>query len=147
MPALDLTQRIYNEKNRIFQYFTEIDGNQRAIITPLIQNAAFMKVTLENLQERINAEGVTDTYQNGANQSGVKQSASLQSYNALIKNYASVIKTLSQLLPPEVKQSVIQSVQPRQKTEEELRAEQEAREAEAEYWSQAAKRLLETGEY
>ena len=60
-----------------------------------------MKVTLEDLQRIINEEGVTETYQNGANQRGIKQSATLQSYNSLIKNYASVIKTLSQLLPKE----------------------------------------------
>ena len=50
-----------------------------------------MKVTLEDLQEAINENGVTEEYQNGANQRGIKQSATLQSYNALIKNYASVI--------------------------------------------------------
>ena len=62
-----------------------------------------MRVTLEDLQEAINENGVTEEYQNGANQRGIKQSATLQSYNALIKNYASVIRTLSQLLPPEKK--------------------------------------------
>lgn len=66
---------------------------------PLIQNVAFMKVTLEDLQREINENGATDTYQNGANQWGVKQSATLQSYNALIKNYNTAIKTLSQFIP------------------------------------------------
>ena len=72
-------------------------------MAPLLQNAAFMAITLEDLQETINAEGATDEYQNGANQRGIKQSATLQSYNALIKNYTTVIKTLSSILPPEEK--------------------------------------------
>lgn len=76
---------------------------QAALVAPLLQNAAFMAITLEDLQETINAEGATDEYQNGANQRGMKQSATLQGYNALIKNYTTVIKTLSSVLPPEEK--------------------------------------------
>ena len=94
-------ERIKTELERISKHFESVNESQRAIVTPLLQNAAFMKVTLEDLQRIINEEGVTETYQNGANQRGIKQSATLQSYNSLIKNYASVIKTLSQLLPKE----------------------------------------------
>lgn len=101
MPEKTKDQRINEELARISRYFETVAENQRAIVKPLLQNAAFMKVTLEDLQEIINAEGVTEIYQNGANQRGVKQSATLQSYNSLIKNYASVVKTLSQLLPKE----------------------------------------------
>ena len=100
---MDKEKRIKKELSRISVYFDDVAENQRAIVAPLLQNAAFMKVTLEDLQAEINANGPTDEYQNGANQRGIKQSATLQSYNALIKNYASVIKTLSQLLPPEKK--------------------------------------------
>ena len=98
---MDKKKRIKKELDRISFYFELADGNQRAIVTPLLQNAAFMKATLEDLQEIINAEGVIDEYKNGKDQYGTKQSATLQSYNALIKNYASVIKTLAGLLPPE----------------------------------------------
>ena len=70
-----------------------------AIILPLIHNAAFMKCTLEDLQDLIQRDGVVDYYQNGANQSGLKQSAALQSYNSLIKNYAAVLKSLCEYLP------------------------------------------------
>ena len=94
-------ERIKTELERISKHFESVNESQRAIVTPLLQNAAFMKVTLEDLQRIINEEGVTETYQNGANQRGIKQSATLQSYNSLIKNYASVVKTLSQLLPKE----------------------------------------------
>lgn len=93
--------RIQDELNRINSFFDGVDKYQRANVAPLIQNAAFMKVTLEDLQEIINSEGVTEVYQNGANQKGIKPSATLQSYNSLIKNYTAVIKTLSNLLPEE----------------------------------------------
>lgn len=94
-------QRIMSETERIGLIYENLPDNQREVVAPLIQNAAFMKVTLEDLQEIINEEGVIDSYQNGANQSGTKQSATLQSYNSLIKNFASVQRQLIQLLPPE----------------------------------------------
>ena len=118
-------ERINAELDRISNLFEQADGNQRAAVSSLIQNAAFMKVTLEDLQEIINKEGVTETYQNGANQHGVKQSATLQSYNSLIKNYASVIKSLSSILPRESKREVFQplSFEPIEKTLEEIEEE------------------------
>lgn len=136
--------RINKELTRISLFFEEVDANQKAIVAPLLQNAAFMKVTLEDLKEVINTEGVTEEYQNGANQRGVKQSAALQSYNSLIKNYASVIKTLSQLLPPERKATALSSLQimmPIEKTEEELEAERREREEEADYWAKEAGKI------
>ena len=92
-------ERISEELDRLYQRFEDIDANKKVVLVPLIQNAAFMKVSLEDLQEIINRDGVTETYQNGANQYGVKQSAAVQSYNALIKNYAAVIKQLSGYVP------------------------------------------------
>lgn len=115
-------KRISAELKRLNQFFEKADANQRALVAPLLQNAAFMKVTLEDLQEQINEEGVTEVYQNGANQKGVKQSATLQSYNALIKNYTSVIKALSHLLPPAERQALpsLTTWKPREKTKEEI---------------------------
>ena len=99
MSELTKEKRIEEELSRISIYFAEMDENQRAVIDPIMQNSAFMKVTLDDLQEIINKEGVIDHYQNGANQYGLKPSATLQSYNSLVKNYAAVNKTLFSLLP------------------------------------------------
>lgn len=94
-------KRIEKELARISVYFKAVDANQRAMAQPLLQNAAFMKVALEDMQELINAEGVTEEYRNGQTQYGEKPSSALQAYNATVKNYAAVIKTLAQLLPKE----------------------------------------------
>lgn len=98
---MEKEQRIKKELARISVYFKQVDANQRAMAEPLLQNAAFMAVTLQDLQGVINAEGATEEYRNGQNQYGEKPSASLQAYNAMIKNYAGVIKALAQLLPKE----------------------------------------------
>ena len=57
-----------------------------------------MKATLEDLQDEVNYGGLLDEYQNGSTQKGMKQSAALQAYNALVKNYTAVIKTLAGIL-------------------------------------------------
>ena len=92
-------EKIAEEKERIGQWFSDLDENQLAIVEPLIQNAAFMRCTLDDLQAIINREGVIDKYMNGAAQFGLKSSASLQSYNSLVKNYAAVVKVLLSYLP------------------------------------------------
>ncbi len=99
MTEIERNERISKEFSRINIYFENLEENEKAVITPLVQNAAFMKVTLDDLQEIIASEGVIEEYRNGRTQYGLKPSAALQSYNNLIKNYASVIKTLFGLLP------------------------------------------------
>lgn len=98
-------ERIERELERISSFYQLKPSDHRkkvlSLLEPLIKNAAFMRVTLEDLQEAVNRDGAVEVYQNGANQKGVKQSAALQSYNTLIKNYTSVMKQLSVLLPNE----------------------------------------------
>lgn len=131
-------KRIKAELKRLQVKFELVDANQREVAAQLLQNAAFMAVTLQDLQEIINAQGVTDTYQNGANQYGTKASATLQSYNALIKNYTAVIKTLAQLVPLEKKER--ETWKP--KTPEELDADNARFMAERDHWANEARRLL-----
>ena len=103
----DLTkdQRIREEYARMKKLFAAMPENELDFCDPLLQNAAFMKVTLEDLQESINENGVTDNYQNGANQSGTKASADLQAYNSLAKVYNALMDKLSGKLPKMLKQS------------------------------------------
>ena len=52
-----------------------------------------------SLMERINEEGVTIRYQNGENQWGYKKSPDVETYNSFIKQYTTIIKQLTDLLP------------------------------------------------
>ena len=94
-------KRIQAELDRISIVFEKVPEKERSVIDPLLQNYAFMKVTLEDLQEEIIRDGVSETYQNGANQSGQKENSKLKSYNRLIKNFESVAKTVMKYLPDE----------------------------------------------
>ena len=70
-------------------------------VSGLIENAAFMKVQMSEMQERINEDGVTVKYQNGENQWGYKKSPDVETYNSFIKQYTTIIKQLTEYLPSE----------------------------------------------
>lgn len=92
-------ERIEREEDQIKKIFEAVPEKTRTVLDPLLQNYAFMKVTLEDLQEDIIQNGITETYQNGNNQSGQKENSKLKTYNRLIKNFESVTKTLMKYVP------------------------------------------------
>ncbi|MCM1219304.1 MAG: hypothetical protein NC548_32900 [Lachnospiraceae bacterium] len=92
-------QRIKSEKTRLKGIFKELDENKRKLVTPLIEKAAFMSIELDDLQETIGQDGWTSEYKNGENQYGTKKSPEAETYIALSKNYAAVIKQLTELVP------------------------------------------------
>lgn len=79
--------------------FTKLDAKTKKAVKDLIANAAFMAVTLEELQQTMNESGVVSEYQNGENQWGTKKSPEVEIYNTMIKNYSGVMKQLTDLLP------------------------------------------------
>jgi len=97
----DLTkeERIKKEIRRLRRIFKKMDDDTKKATQSLLENAAFMAITLEDLQEVINREGVISEYQNGANQWGTKKSPEAEVYNTMIKHYMSIIKQLTDLLP------------------------------------------------
>lgn len=78
-----------------------MDKNKRDTVQPLIKTAAFLAVSLDELQEIINSKGYTVEYQNGANQKGTKQSDAVKTHIAMTKNYSTVVKQLLELVPQE----------------------------------------------
>ena len=78
--------------------YANLPDDKMKIARPLIENAAFMEVSLKELQEKLNAQGLSDEYKNGANQYGTKASADLQAYNSVIKSYNMVNSRLEAML-------------------------------------------------
>ncbi len=98
-------EKIENEIRRLRRIFKGIDENKLKIAVSLIRNAAFMSVSLEELQADINFGGYVEFYQNGANQSGRKQSEEVKTHIAMTKNHAAVMKQLADLAPPAPKKN------------------------------------------
>lgn len=67
----------------------------------LMQRAAFMRITLEDLEIAINENGPVSEYKNGENQWGTKKSPEVEVYTTMAKNYAAIMKQLLDLIPKE----------------------------------------------
>lgn len=97
-------ERIKAEITKLNKICKEIDKDKKRVVQKLIENVAFMAVSLEDLQQQINSKGFVEVYQNGANQSGFKECTEIKIYNALIKNYNASLKQLIDMLPEQTEQ-------------------------------------------
>ena len=102
-------KRIKKEFDRLARLFAELPSNKLELVTPLMENAAFMRITLDDLQTQIVEGGTTDEYKNGENQFGRKISADIQAYNTTMKVYTSVIDRLAKMLPAEARVSKLEA--------------------------------------
>lgn len=89
-------KKIKAEEKMLIEYF---NNTSNKLALRLIEKASFMHVTLTELQDQINKNGVKEEYMNGANQYGYKDSVEVKTYQTMIKNYAVVIKQLNEMLP------------------------------------------------
>ena len=94
-----VNKKIKKEIARLKKLFQSVSKETMDIVDSLIKSAAFMTITLYDLQETINKEGAVSTYQNGENQHGTKKSPEVEIYNTMIKNHSNIIKQLSDLIP------------------------------------------------
>lgn len=92
-------KKIKKEIQKLQKIFKNIDADRKQVIQRQIENVAFMSVSLDELQKIINEKGYVETYQNGQNQSGVKETSEVRIYNTILKNFNSSLKQLIDLLP------------------------------------------------
>ncbi len=91
-------KKVKAEKKKLLKILSKIDENLIKICDSLIENIAFMSVTLDDLIKTIKAQGVKEFYCNGKNQFGYKKSVEIEVYNAMQKNYQSSMKLLIDML-------------------------------------------------
>lgn len=103
----DLTkdEKIKRVLRQIRMLFKDMPGNQAKLNSDLFEQAAFMKVTLEELRERINTEGAVIKGKNGNGFNISQEHPAQKSYNTMIKNYLAVMAKLNEMLPPEARKS------------------------------------------
>jgi hypothetical protein len=96
---------VKKETNKLRKIYGDIDLPKKKNLEKLIDNAAWMAVSLEELRAQIDVEGYEETYRNGANQTGKKDSTAVKTYNTIIKNYNATIKLLMDQLPQSQQQT------------------------------------------
>lgn len=91
--------RIKREKQRLLEIFDGLDRNKLETCYALIDRAAFLTVSLEDLEVELNEKGWTETYTNGRNQEGIKKAAAAEAHISLTKNLNAIMKQLLDLVP------------------------------------------------
>ena len=94
-PKTILNRRI-KELKRIF---SKVDSDKMKVIEPSLIQAAKMEMYIVDLAAKLDQVGFVETYQNGENQQGKKESTESRAYSTMIKNYNAVIRTLLSCLP------------------------------------------------
>ena len=100
---IEKNQKIKKETNKLKKLFKELPNNKKKMAEKLIENASFMSITLDELKEDIKTYGVKETYVNGKDQFGFKESIESKTYSTMVKNYMNIIKQLNDMLPAEKK--------------------------------------------
>ncbi|GAA5417972.1 hypothetical protein Pryu01_03050 [Paraliobacillus ryukyuensis] len=104
MPRKKLSEkdkRINKEIERLKRILEDLSQDKQDIAEGLINEAAFMRVTLEDLKKDINENGAIDEMPQG-DYSIMRESPSVKTYNTMIQRYNTTCKELFNLLPKEV---------------------------------------------
>ena len=105
MQELSKEEKIKKEINRLKRIYKDIEVNRKQTIEGLISEAAYMRVTLEELRNTIDTEGVIDIMPQG-DYSIKREHPAMRIYNTTIQRYTSITKQLTDLLPKEIQKEV-----------------------------------------
>lgn len=98
----DKERLVKNEIQRLTKLFKDIDRNKRLTAKGLIEEAAYMKITLQELKKEIDKAGPIDEMPQG-DYSILREHPALKSYNTMVQRYTNIIDKLTNLHPKEVK--------------------------------------------
>ena len=96
--TLPTGEKIEEKKRKIKKLFKDLPPEKKQFAEGLIQQFATTAVTLERLAEEINNGEVIEDFIQGA-QRLRRENPALKSYNATIKSFATLSKSLLDLLP------------------------------------------------
>jgi len=91
-------EKIDKEIKRLKDIYKEIDQRKTKTLEGLIQECAFMRITLEELRKNINETGVIDEMPQG-DYTILRESPYVKTYHTMIQRYTTANEKLLGLLP------------------------------------------------
>jgi len=98
---LTKNDKIKKEIRRLKRIYKDLEGRKKQVVDGLINEAAYMKATLEELKVMIDEKGPIDEMSQGS-YSILREHPAVKTYNTMIQRYTTVIKQLADLLPKEL---------------------------------------------
>ena len=96
-----LSRRSAAEERRLARIFKDIDEKRKATTRGLINRAAFMRVSLEDLEEDLNKNGFTEWFSQGDQEPYQRERPAAKIYNTMNVSYQKIVRQLTDLLPKE----------------------------------------------
>lgn len=93
MTNLEQDKRIKKEINKFRKFIKDLDTEEKRMAMNMVNELAFMKITLEDLKKEVNANGVVTEMPQGE-YSITRENPALKSYNTMIQRYNSTLKQL-----------------------------------------------------
>ena len=91
-------KQIKKEITKLRRLFKNLPKDKQKAAEGLLQEAAFMKATLEETRHIIDQEGILEHFEQGA-QKFLREHPATKVYNTMINRYASVCKQIFDMIP------------------------------------------------
>ena len=91
--------RIKAERERLDSLYAAMDPNRKALAEGLLENAAFMRIELQDLAKELQEKGWTELFSQGKQEPYLRARPQGQMYNSTNGNYQKIIKQLDAMLP------------------------------------------------
>lgn len=99
---LEKEKNIKQEINRIKKLYKDISKEKVKVLDGLIKEAAFMKISLEEIREDLMQNGMTELFVQGE-QAFNRERPEVKIYTTFMQRYSNVMKQLIDILPVEEK--------------------------------------------
>ena len=93
-------QKITKEVRRLNTIYKDVQKQNKSIIEGLIQRTAYMRITLEEMEKDLSDNGYVEMFSQSEKADPYERERPVaRLYNTMNKNYQSIIKQLSDLVP------------------------------------------------
>ncbi len=111
MKEITKDRRIKIEFDRLDQIFADLDIGTKATIDGLIRRAAYMRIALEDYETDLDANGYVEKFTQSPSAPPYDRKRPVaELYNAMNKNYQSIIKQLMDALPESVANDISKDI-------------------------------------
>lgn len=105
-------KKVKQEKERLISLLdrAEVQPQNREVLTPVIDNISWQKVKLEEAMKQMQNESLTCEYNNGGNQTGIRENPIFKAYVNLWRAYMVGLEKYTSYLPKEYQEEIKSSV-------------------------------------
>lgn len=90
---------ISKEQKRLIKLFASVEKSKLKVIAGLIERAAFMRITLDELEDDLNTYGFAEWFSQGDQEPYQRKRPIAEIYSSMNANYQKIIKQMTDLLP------------------------------------------------